>query len=113
MVQSRTGAPGLPAEQRLLLCSSGAEGPVGPPVAAAGPWDGAGSSAPLPVACWVAVGLLGERYWVGWRGSPVTLPMDAGGGAMSLPVPGSCPRSSPPRGGLARSFPASFLVKFL
>lgn len=30
MVQSRMGAPGLPAEQRLLLCSSDAEGPVGP-----------------------------------------------------------------------------------
>lgn len=92
MVQSRAGAPGLPAEQRLLLRSSDAEGPAGPRVAAAGRWDRTGSSAPLPAgspspgqlcpATGVAVGLSGERYWVGWRGL-VTLPVDAGSGVTS------------------------------
>lgn len=65
MVQSRAGAPGLPADQLQLPRCLDAEGPA---VAAAGWWDGAGSSAPLPVPHWFAVGLSGEHYWADWRG---------------------------------------------
>lgn len=75
MVQSRAGAPGLPAEQRLLLLSSDAEGPTGPRVAAAGWWAGAGSSAPLPAGlpclgqlCPAACGVLRCCSVTGWAG---------------------------------------------